>query len=157
MAEQAWEREFRHYLPLMAEDDFLGIQNYTESVYGPQGLVPVPEDAEKTQMGYAYCPEALERVIRRVHAELPIDLLVTENGVATADDQRRVVFIRRALAGVQRCVNDGIPVNGYFYWSLLDNFEWQKGYAMTFGLIAVDRKTQKRLPKPSLYVPAEAR
>ena len=59
-------------------------------------------------------------------------------------------FIRRALAGVERCVSDGIPVKGYCHWSLMDNFEWQKGYSMTFGLIAVDRATQKRTPKESL-------
>ncbi len=55
-----------------------------------------------------------------------------------------------ALAGVQSCIADGLPVKGYFYWSLMDNFEWQKGCAMQFGLIAVDRSTQKRTPKSSL-------
>jgi beta-glucosidase len=63
-----------------------------------------------------------------------------------------VEFIRRALEGVQSCIEDGIPVKGYCHWSLLDNFEWQKGFSMTFGLIAVDRKTQIRYPKGSLSV-----
>ena len=76
--------------------------------------------------------------------------MVTENGIATADDARRVAFIDRALDGVQSCIRDGLPVKGYFHWSLLDNFEWQKGYSMTFGLIAVDRATQTRHPKESL-------
>ena len=80
------------------------------------------------------------------------DLIVTENGIATADDTRRVAFIQRALAGVQHCVADGLPVKGYFHWSLMDNFEWQKGFAMNFGLIAVDRATMARTPKPSLAV-----
>jgi len=57
---------------------------------------------------------------------------------------------RRALQGVENCLNDGIPVKGYCHWSLMDNFEWQKGYSMTFGLIAVDRETQTRTPKESL-------
>ena len=70
--------------------------------------------------------------------------------IATTDDSRRVEFIRRALEGVQGCIEDGIPVKGYCHWSLLDNFEWQKGFSMTFGLIAVDRKTQTRFPKESL-------
>ena len=70
--------------------------------------------------------------------------------MAVSDDSRRVEFIRRALAGVENCVRDGIPVKGYLHWSLLDNFEWQKGYSMTFGLIAVDRATQTRAPKGSL-------
>lgn len=75
---------------------------------------------------------------------------MTENGIATDDDSRRVAFIEKALEGVQNCIQDGIPVKGYFHWSLLDNFEWQKGYSMTFGLIAVDRSTQTRIPKKSL-------
>ena len=72
--------------------------------------------------------------------------------MATGDDGRRVAFIRQALSGVHSCLNDGLPIRGYFYWSLLDNFEWQKGYSMTFGLIAVDRATQARTPKESLTV-----
>ena len=75
---------------------------------------------------------------------------MTENGVAVSDDKRRVEFIRRALSGVENCINDGIPVKGYCYWSLMDNFEWQKGFGITFGLIAVDRSTQERTPKESL-------
>jgi beta-glucosidase len=101
-------------------------------------------------MDYEFYPEALEHVIRRVHEDFKGDLIVTENGVAVSDDSRRVEFIRRALAGVESCVKDGIPVKGYMYWSLMDNFEWQKGFSMTFGLIAVDRATQARMPKPSL-------
>jgi len=151
-AENEWNMEFRHYLPAIAQDDFIGVQNYTRTVFGAQGALPVPDDAERTQMGYEFYPEALERVIRRVASDFRGGLLVTENGVATDDDARREEFIRRALDGVSACVNDRIPVRGYFHWSLLDNFEWQKGYSMTFGLIAVDRKTQARQPKPSLYL-----
>ena len=146
----AWDEEFRHYLPYIEGDDFLGVQNYTRTQYGPQGQLPCPEGAELTQMDYEFYPEALEHVIRRVREDFKGDLIVTENGVAVSDDTRRVEFIRRALAGVENCVNDGIPVKGYCYWSLMDNFEWQKGYSMTFGLIAVDRATQTRTPKPSL-------
>ena len=146
----AWDEEFRHYLPYIKDDDFLGVQNYTRTQYGPAGQLPCPEDAELTQMDYEFYPEALEHVIRRVAEEFKGDLIVTENGVAVSDDARRVEFIRRALAGVENCVKDGIPLKGYMYWSLMDNFEWQKGFGMTFGLIAVDRSTQERQPKPSL-------
>ena len=148
--ETAWDEEFRHYLPYIQGDDFLGVQNYTRTQYGPQGQLPAPEGAELTQMDYEFYPEALEHVIRRVHMDFKGDLIVTENGVAVADDTRRVEFIRRALAGVKNCLQDGIPVKGYMYWSLMDNFEWQKGFSMTFGLIAVDRATQTRSPKESL-------
>ena len=149
-AEAAWDEEFRHYLPYIENDDFLGVQNYTRTQYGPQGQLPCPEGAELTQMDYEFYPEALEHVLRRVHENFKGDLIVTENGVAISDDTRRVEFIRRALGGVENCVNDGLPVKGYMYWSLMDNFEWQKGFSMTFGLIAVDRATQTRMPKQSL-------
>ncbi|MBQ6332521.1 MAG: family 1 glycosylhydrolase [Clostridia bacterium] len=151
-AEAAWDEEFRHYLPYIEGDDFLGVQNYTRTQYGPQGQLPAPEGAELTQMQYEFYPEALKHVIRRVREDFKGNLIVTENGIAVSDDTRRVEFIRRAISGVQNCVADGIPVKGYFYWSLMDNFEWQKGYSMTFGLIAVDRETMKRTPKESLAV-----
>ena len=128
------------------------MQNYTRTLYGAQGQLPAPQGAELTQMDYEFYPQALENVIRKVAADFKGDLMVTENGIATADDTRRVAFIEAALAGVQHCIADGIPVKGYFHWSLMDNFEWQKGYAMNFGLIAVNRETMERTPKPSLAV-----
>lgn len=149
-AAKEWQAEFGHYLPYIQDDEFLGIQNYSRSCFGFRGQLDVPKGAERTQMNYEFYPEALGNVIRTVHKDFKGDILVTENGIATADDSRRIEFIRRALAGVQACMEDGIPVKGYCHWSLLDNFEWQKGYAMTFGLIAVDRKTQTRYPKESL-------
>lgn len=151
-AEAAWKEEFTHYLPYIQEDDFLGVQNYTRTLYGPQGQLPAPEGAELTQMAYEFYPQALENVLRKVAADFHGDLMVTENGIATADDTRRVAFIQQALEGVQRCMADGLPIKGYFYWSLMDNFEWQKGFAMNFGLIAVDRTTMARTTKPSLAV-----
>ena len=150
-AAKVWEEEFTHYLPAIEEDDFLGVQNYTRARYDQNGSMTAPEGAELTQMDYEFYPEALEHVLRRVAKDFHGDLIVTENGIATADDTRRVAFIERALAGVQNCLTDGLPVKGYFHWSLLDNFEWQKGFAMQFGLIAVDRAHgQTRTPKPSL-------
>jgi len=149
-AEKEWNDEFKHYLPYIQEDDFLGVQNYTRSLFGVNGGLPYPDGAELTQMNYEFYPEGLEHVIRRVHEDFKGDLIVTENGIATADDSRRTAFMERALNGVSNCIRDGIPVKGYCHWSLLDNFEWQKGYSMTFGLIAVDRSTQKRMPKKSL-------
>ena len=150
MAQKEWDEEFLHYLPYIREDDFFGLQNYTRTLMGPEGSLPVPQGAETTQMEYEFYPQALGHVIRTVHRSLQIPIMVTENGVAVADDERRVAFIEEALKGVQGCVEDGIPVLGYMYWSLLDNFEWQKGFSMTFGLVAVDRATQHRTPKGSL-------
>ncbi len=152
-ARRDWDEEFTHYLPYIKGDDFLGVQNYTRTLVGPAGDLPAPDGAELTQMGYEYYPEGVENVLRAVAKDFAGDLIVTENGIAAADDARRVEFIRRATDGVARCVADGLPVKGYFYWSLMDNFEWQKGFAMQFGLIAVDRAHgQTRTPKPSLAV-----
>ncbi|MCI6248181.1 family 1 glycosylhydrolase [bacterium] len=150
-AQKDWDDEFTHYLPLIEGDDFLGVQNYTRSRYDANGSMPAPDGAELTQMNYEFYPQALEHVLRTVAKSFHGDLIVTENGVATADDTRRVAFIEQALTGVQNCLADGLPIKGYFYWSLMDNFEWQKGFAMQFGLIAVDRaNNQTRSPKPSL-------
>lgn len=149
-AKKEWDEEFMHYLPYIKDDDFLGVQNYTRSLIGADGQLPNLDGAELTQMNYEFYPEALEHVLRKVAKDFHGDLYVTENGIATADDTRRVAFIDTALKGIVSCINDGLPVKSYFHWSLLDNFEWQKGYSMTFGLIAVDRSTQTRHPKESL-------
>ena len=92
-------------------------------------------------------PSRPPSVGRRRQAGLPV--YVTENGIGTADDAQRIDYVTRALAGVRRCLDDGLDVRGYFYWSLLDNFEWVLGYVPTFGLVAVDRATFERRPKPS--------
>ena len=151
-AEKLWQEDFLWYLPYIREDDFLGVQNYSRKVVDKSGALQPAKDASVTQMGYEDYPAAIGHVLRKVSKSFPGDLIVTENGIATQDDERRCAFIREAFAGVQEAKQDGVPVKGYFYWSLLDNFEWQAGYSKTFGLIAVDRKTQKRDPKPSLQV-----
>ena len=104
----------------------------------------------RTQMGYEFRPEALAATLRRAAAMHPgKDLVVTEHGIATADDAERWEFVSRGLAGVAEVMADGIPVRGYLYWSLMDNFEWAYGYAPTFGLIEVDRATMERRVRPS--------
>lgn len=149
-AAREWADEFTHYLPAIADDDFLGVQNYTRTRMDASGSLSTPEGAELTQMDYEFYPEGLGHVLRKVSEDFKGALIVTENGIATSDDTRRTAFIEAALSGVNACIADGLPVRGYFYWSLLDNFEWQKGYSMTFGLVGVDRTSQKRSPKPSL-------
>lgn len=148
---EAWNEEFSHYLPYIKDDDFLGVQNYTRTLYGENGQLPAPEGAELTQMNYEYYPEALGNVIRKVNEEYKGVIIVTENGVAIDDDERRVNFINKAIEGIKKCLNEGIKINGYFYWSLMDNFEWQKGYSQKFGLVAVDRTSMERTAKKSLY------
>lgn len=151
LAESEWNDELLHYLPYIKNDDFIGVQNYTRKLIDDKGAQPVPNGIERTQMGYEFYPQALGNVIRKVAKVLPIPIIVTENGIGTAEDTRRVAFIEQATAGVMDCIAEGIPVKGYLHWTLLDNFEWHKGFSMTFGLIAVDRATQTRKPKESLY------
>ncbi len=129
--------------------DFVGVQTYTRYRVGKDGALPLPADAERTDAGYEYRPEALEATIRHAAATIRRPIIVTESGIATNDDRRRVAFIDTALAGVARCLADGIDVRGYVHWSLLDNFEWVYGYKQHFGLVEVDRVTFKRTPKPS--------
>jgi beta-glucosidase len=76
-------------------------------------------------------------------------LIVTENGVATLDDARRQAFIPAALDGIAAAIDDGVDIRGYLYWSAFDNYEWLAGYRPRFGLIGVDRATQRRQIKPS--------
>lgn len=151
-AAQLWQEDFGFYLPYIREDDFLGVQNYSRKIVDASGAREPAADTPCTQMGYEDYPAALGHVLTKVAKEYHGSLIVTENGIATDDDKRRCAFIREAFAGVQQAIAEGAPVKGYLHWSLLDNFEWQAGYAKTFGLIAVDRKTQKRSPKESLAV-----
>jgi beta-glucosidase len=144
------EEDFLHYLPYLQGDDFLGVQNYTRQVYGPNGVLKPAEGTKLTKMGYEYYPEALSGVVRFVSKHWDKPIMVTENGISTDNDADRVDFIERALKGLYQCMEDGIEVIGYMHWSLLDNFEWQLGYEQKFGLIAVDRATQSRYPKRSL-------
>jgi beta-glucosidase len=131
------------------EGDFFGVQNYSGLTIGPAGPLDPGPEAERTQMGYAYRPDALEHAIRRAAELTGLPVFVTENGIGTADDARRTDFVDEALRGVEACLRDGIDVRGYFYWSLFDNFEWSLGYRPAFGLVAVDRATQERSVKPS--------
>lgn len=137
------------WLQSARSDDFVAVQTYSRQLIDKNGVTPPPEKSEKTQTGDEFYPEALEGTIRYAAQETGKPVYVTENGIATTDDTRRIAYIDRALAGVQRCLADGVDVRSYIHWTLLDNFEWIFGYGPKFGLIAVDRSTQRRTPKPS--------
>jgi len=137
------------WLEAASHADYVGVQTYGRSLIGNQGPIAPAAGAELNQMGEEFYPEALENTIRYAAAATRKPVYVTENGLATEDDSRRVEYIKRALAGVERCLHDGVDVRSYIHWSLLDNFEWLFGYRPKFGLIAVDRKTQQRTVKPS--------
>jgi beta-glucosidase len=137
------------YLQACRGDDFIGVQTYTRRRFDSTGVLEPEKDMKRTQMGWEYYPKALEATIRHASNVTGKPVFVTENGIATADDAQRIAYIKEALLGVAACLRDGVNVQGYIYWSGLDNFEWRAGYGPTFGLVAVDRKTQKRTVKPS--------
>ena len=151
-AVKLWKEDFGWYLPYIREDDFLGVQNYSRKIVDENGAREPAEDAPLTQMGYEDYPGSIGNVLVRVARHFPGELMVTENGIATSDDDRRCAFIKEAVTSVMEAKERGVPVTGYFHWSQLDNFEWQAGFDKTFGLIAVDRTTQIRYPKNSLTV-----
>jgi beta-glucosidase len=139
------------WLAAAAQSDFLGVQAYTRCRVGKGGDLGPEPGIELTQMGYEFWPEALEACLRYAAERAPVPIYVTENGVSTDDDTRRIEYIRRALDGVLNCLASGIDVRGYIHWSLLDNFEWIMGYRPRFGLVAVNRETQERTIKPSAH------
>lgn len=131
--------------------DYLGVQVYSRSIVGKKDLPPA-KGAELTQTGMEFYPECVGNVVRFASKATGVPIIVTENGIATEDDSRRVVYIERALASLKSAIEDGTDVRGYIAWSLMDNFEWNSGYQPKFGLIAVDLKTQQRTIKPSAAV-----
>jgi len=132
-------------------DDFVGVQCYTRLHFDADGLAPNDPAVAVTQMGDERWPQAVEHTVRRAAAVSGLPVVVTENGIATADDAERIAFLADALRSAHRCLAEGIDLRGYFVWSLLDNFEWHLGYGPKFGLVAVDRATFERRPKPSAH------
>jgi beta-glucosidase len=102
-----------------------------------------------TAAGYEFYPAALGNTIRFAAKATAKPVYVTETGIATHDDSRRIAFIDATCAQVRACLDEGIDVRSYIYWSLLDNFEWTQGYSQRFGLVEVDRTTFKRTRKAS--------
>ncbi|TCL83109.1 MULTISPECIES: family 1 glycosylhydrolase [unclassified Rathayibacter] len=138
------------FLEAARGDDFLGVQAYSTQGVDANGLVPNPPSPDNTMVGTPYRPDALGIALRHAwEVSGGVPLLVTENGIATPDDARRIAYTEEALRHLREAVDDGIDVRGYLHWSLLDNFEWGH-WEPTFGLISVDRDTFERHPKPSL-------
>lgn len=140
------------FLDFVKGDDFIGVQNYTRSVARPDGSSGPEPGHRLTDMGYEDRPQSCAQVCRTVWEQTRTPILITENGWAGTDDSRRCDFIRESLGHIHAALADGVDIRGYFYWSLLDNFEWLAGYGPKFGLIGVDRSTQRRLLKPSALV-----
>ncbi|WP_345763483.1 glycoside hydrolase family 1 protein [Diaminobutyricibacter sp. McL0608] len=138
------------YLEGSRGDDFVGVQSYSAQWVNGEGIEPYPPHPDNTLVGSAYRPDALGIAVRHT-AEVTggVPIVVTENGIATHDDTRRVAYMDEALRHLGLAIADGVDVRGYLHWTLLDNYEWGH-WEPTFGLIEVDRETFVRTPKPSL-------
>ena len=141
-------------LPLIATPiDFVGANYYTSRTVRSPLLPPLPEPVlERTAMGWEVDPDGLLEILELVRSRTGnMPLYVSENGAAyhrdpadSTRDPERTSYLRRHVAAVRTAIERGVPVAGYFAWSLLDNFEWAEGYGHRFGLIDVDFETQER-------------
>jgi beta-glucosidase len=145
--------------------DYLGINYYSRTVVQNDPSIPLLEASQVNPSGNEYSmmweiyPEGLYDLLVRVHHDYkPAHILITENGVPVPEDidfdgrdrdERRIRYLQDHLIQVDQALHAGVPVEGYFVWSLLDNFEWALGYRQRFGLIHVDFETQKRTIKDS--------
>ena len=127
----------------------------------PEGFSEAPGWEDRTEMGWAIAPEGLCRMLRTIASRWPVkEIFITENGAAFPDhadadghirDRERIAYLRSHFAACRRAISEGIPLKGYFVWSLLDNFEWAFGYSKKFGLVQVDPTSGFRKPKDSYY------
>jgi beta-glucosidase len=131
--------------------DILGINYYYSQAPGPISLLAGPSMRGKhfTMMGWTINPGGLYDEIKRVATRYGKPMMITENGIATKNDSKRIWYMQNHLAAIGRAVHDGYDVRGYFAWSLADNYEWHWGYTATFGLSHMDPKTKDRILKPS--------
>jgi len=129
--------------------DFVGVQAYFRFRVDSKGIVQPPPGTPMTDAGYEYYPQALGGAIRLAARKTTKPIYVTESGIAARHDARRIAWLDASVAQVRQCLADEIDVKSYIYWSLLDNFEWTQGYSQQFGLVAVDRTSFVRTPKPS--------
>jgi beta-glucosidase len=151
---------------IAAPIDFLGVNNYTSPLVaadenGGRSQIVRRNDVDRTDMGWEVVPEGLEDLLVRLHRDYePKAIYVTENGAAYPDvrghdgsvnDPERQSYLDAYLAGASRAIAQGVPLRGYFAWSLFDNFEWAWGYWKRFGLIYIDYATLERVPKGSFY------
>ncbi|MDA8344396.1 MAG: family 1 glycosylhydrolase [Thermaerobacter sp.] len=130
--------------------EFIGLNYYsTRYVTGLRTGEPLASpDEPHTEMGWSISPQGFERSLRALR-EYRRPILVAENGIASSDDAQRQRYIVDHLTAVRHAMREGVPVIGYQYWSLLDNFEWAEGYRPQFGLFHVDRGTQERTVRQS--------
>jgi beta-glucosidase len=134
-------------------DEFVGVQNYERNLWDDKGkVVPKEVRGDRNAAGVEVHPDSLANAVRYAYSIAHVPIIVTEHGVNSDDDAVRARLIPAALRELKKAMDGGVPVKGYIHWSLLDNFEWIYGYKHRYGLVAVDRRTFRRMPKPSSAV-----
>ncbi len=132
--------------------DFIGVNHYVRQGIRvrslKQPIITEPRGEQLTDYGWGICAEAMSNIVRSMWRYRK-PLYITENGLADARDQWRREFISNELVELHTAISEGVDVRGYLHWSLLDNYEWREGFAMRFGLVAVDFKTQERTVRES--------
>lgn len=133
--------------------DIIGFNYYYTQRPGPIELLEEPyrRGWDFTSMGWRIDPDGLYKQIRFVGDRYGKPMMITENGIATEDDPKRIAYIQAHLAAIGRAIREGYDMRGYFAWSLADNYEWHYGYKAHFGLAHMDPKTLTRVLKPSAY------
>ncbi|MEN5364616.1 family 1 glycosylhydrolase [Brevundimonas intermedia] len=140
------------WLEAVKGDDFLGVQNYEQARWNATGKVELQGEGDRNASDLLIVPESVANVVRYAHEKTGLPIMVTEHGFNTHDDAVRARNIPLALAELRKTIDEGVPLIGYIHWTLLDNFEWIYGYSHQYGLVAVDRETFVRTPKPSARV-----
>lgn len=144
-------------IPEAAEtQDFIGLNYYSRDLiaFNPwkAGMIErlTRKDATVSDLGWEIYPEGIYRLAKKLHQRFPeLSIYVTENGIADREDRQRELFIRAHLQEILRALEEGIPIEGYCYWSLMDNYEWAEGFGPRFGLYEVNYSTQERTLRPS--------
>lgn len=131
--------------------DVIGFNYYYSQAASPVSALTIPyrRGHNYTMMGWDIDPEGLYQQIKILAKRYGKPLMVTENGIATVRDSKRVRYIREHIAALEKAKAEGYDVRGYFYWSLADNYEWHYGYDATFGLSHMDPQTKERILRPS--------
>jgi len=132
--------------------DFIGLNYYFSHSCG---TLDFPHKVEGvSDLGWGIYPKGIYRVLKSLR-KYNKPIFITENGLADAKDKKRAKFIIDHLKWTYKAMKEGTDIRGYFYWSLIDNFEWDKGFWPRFGLIEIDYKTLKRISRPSSKVYAD--
>ncbi|HSH31856.1 MAG TPA: family 1 glycosylhydrolase, partial [Candidatus Saccharimonadales bacterium] len=153
-----WLSNYRFHDRIQDYQDFIALNHYMHCVVDgllpPSNLFQNPSEQPRSDLGWFLNPGSMYHVLMELHRRYRKPIVITENGLATNDDRRRVQFITDTLTQVGRAMAEGVDVRGYLHWTLFGDvtWEWDKGFWPDFGLTGVDPRTQERSPRPSAHL-----